>query len=85
MIVLLLLCKNLVLIDSEFFNAPVSIRFLIPLPLALPPLLTYGYFGLNGPQTAASIASFRAGYDPSDPWSQAKNLNPAVLPALTIE
>ncbi len=31
------------------------------------------------------IAAFRQSYDPSKPWRQAKNLNPAVIPAIPQE
>ena len=37
------------------------------------------------PEEKQVISSFRAGYNPSDPWRQAKNLNPAVLPALPLD
>ena len=37
------------------------------------------------PEEKQVISSFRAGYNPSDPWRQPKNLNPAVLPALPLD
>ena len=36
------------------------------------------------PQEKQVIASFRNSYDPSKPWRQAKNLNPAVIPAIPV-